>query len=68
MLLSTVGPTWKGLARPLAYVAVAIVAAIFLLSLTSFNVSAHGRTPRRAREVRRIARPARPQRRPPSAP
>jgi flagellar hook assembly protein FlgD len=44
MLLSTVGPTWKGLARPLAYVAVALVAAIFLLSLTSFNVSAHGRT------------------------
>src|SRR4051812_48085753 len=44
MLLSTVGPTWKGFARPLAYVAVAIVAAIFLLSLTSFTVSAHGRT------------------------
>jgi flagellar hook assembly protein FlgD len=43
MLLSTVGPTWKGLARPLAYVAVAIVAAVFLLSLTSFNVAAHDR-------------------------
>ncbi len=44
MLLSTVGPTWKGLARPMAYVAAAIMAALFLLSLTSFNVSAAGRT------------------------